>query len=989
MSDNRRNATLKALIDAAITELLVKTSGEQIYLDDNTTLSSKMAEMVAAINLRDKKTDVDAKIKTVTDSLNSSTESLSNDISDLNVKVGTLETVKATKEELKSGLATKSNVGHTHDDRYYTETEMDTKISTINDAINLRPTQTAVTEQLNTYAGTVDKKFSDVSTQIKTHTDTADKKFTTIDNTLATKADKTAVAEIKAVTDSLGDLATKNEVSKDDLDTALQTELDAKATTTAVNTKVSTLESSMNTKFSDADKAINLRPTQTAVTEQIAALKQEIMGDLPAEAYDTFTELAAYINEHQEAADALTAAVGDKADKSVVDDILTVINALGALAKKDKVAKTDLDTALQTELNAKATKTYVDEQVSAIDTSLSGKSDSDHTHDDRYYTETEVDTKLKTKSDTSHTHDDRYYTETEIDTKLKTKSDSGHTHGAASTSVNGFMTTTMVTKLNGIDTGANKTVVDSAMSSTSTNPVQNKVVQTALDSKSNTGHTHDDRYYTETEIDTKLKTKSDTGHTHDDRYYTETEVDTKLKTKSDTSHTHDLSTMINVLTVGTDTPSDADYYISQYTSGGTTHTTYHRRSISTLWSYIKGKADKVYAALSHKHTKADITDFPTSMPASDVSAWAKAATKPTYTKSDVGLGNVGNFKAVSTVANQGLTDTEKANARSNIGAGASSFSGDYNDLANRPTVDSALSSSSTNPVQNKVIKSALDGKSDSGHTHGAASTSVNGFMTTAMVTKLNGIAEGANKTTVDSALSSSSTNPVQNKVINTALAGKVNTSAVGNAASRTVRTLTAKGNSGWKDVATDQKYVPDMAFMAYWDGSYNGSASNLTYCNKGAFGSAATKNTGDFAAASHTHTSIVDYGNTSKVIQIGYNGAGISGDAIKFIAGYTTGDGNSVTAKIKDISKGALKAWLGLGSRAYDSTSYLPLAGGTVTGVTAFTSTTASTSKSTGAVKVSGGLGVAGRMSANEVMVGDGCTLKYDPTNKCVNFVFS
>ena len=43
------------------------------------------------------------------------------------------------------------------------------------------------------------------------------------------------------------------------------------------------------------------------------------------------------------------------------------------------------------------------------------------------------------------------------------------------------------------------------------------------------------------------------------------------------------------------------------------------------------------------------------------------------TKSDVGLGNVGNFKAVSTVASQGLSDTEKSNARANIGAGTSSL----------------------------------------------------------------------------------------------------------------------------------------------------------------------------------------------------------------------------------------------------------------------------------------------------------------------------
>ncbi len=62
-------------------------------------------------------------------------------------------------------------------------------------------------------------------------------------------------------------------------------------------------------------------------------------------------------------------------------------------------------------------------------------------------------------------------------------------------------------------------------------------------------------------------------------------------------------------------------------------------------------------------------------------------------KSDVGLGNVGNFKAVSTVASQGLSDTEKANARANIGAGTSSFSGSYNDLSGKPTIPSAVTDS--------------------------------------------------------------------------------------------------------------------------------------------------------------------------------------------------------------------------------------------------------------------------------------------------------
>lgn len=54
-------------------------------------------------------------------------------------------------------------------------------------------------------------------------------------------------------------------------------------------------------------------------------------------------------------------------------------------------------------------------------------------------------------------------------------------------------------------------------------------------------------------------------------------------------------------------------------------------------------------------------------------------------------------------------------------------------------------------------------------TYSTATTSRNGLMTKAMVTKLNGIEEGANKTTVDTALSESSTNPVENKAVASAI----------------------------------------------------------------------------------------------------------------------------------------------------------------------------------------------------------------------------
>ena len=77
---------------------------------------------------------------------------------------------------------------------------------------------------------------------------------------------------------------------------------------------------------------------------------------------------------------------------------------------------------------------------------------------------------------------------------------------------------------------------------------------------------------------------------------------------------------------------------------------------------------------------------------------------------------------------------------------------------------------------------------------------------------------------------------------------------LGAAAGKNIRGLTAQGASGWKDVATDAQYVPDMTFIAYWNGAYSGSASNLAYCNRGAFGTIVTKNTGDYAVAGHTHT---------------------------------------------------------------------------------------------------------------------------------------
>ena len=63
--------------------------------------------------------------------------------------------------------------------------------------------------------------------------------------------------------------------------------------------------------------------------------------------------------------------------------------------------------------------------------------------------------------------------------------------------------------------------------------------QEGVEESSKKGHTHDERYYTEAEVDSRLAKKSDTSHTHDQRYYTKTETDSKLASKSEASHNHD------------------------------------------------------------------------------------------------------------------------------------------------------------------------------------------------------------------------------------------------------------------------------------------------------------------------------------------------------------------------------------------------------------------------------------------------------------------
>lgn len=101
------------------------------------------------------------------------------------------------------------------------------------------------------------------------------------------------------------------------------------------------------------------------------------------------------------------------------------------------------------------------------------------------------------------------------------------------------------------------------------------------------------------------------------------------------------------------------------------------------------------------------------------------------------------------------------------------------------------------------------------HTNADILDATTASFTTTLLTKLNGIATGANKTTVDSALSSTSTNPVQNKAVNTALSGKISTSARG--AKNGVASLDANGLIPSSQLPS---FVDDVIEGYYSDGKF-------------------------------------------------------------------------------------------------------------------------------------------------------------------------
>ena len=233
----------------------------------------------------------------------------------------------------------------------------------------------------------------------------------------------------------------------------------------------------------------------------------------------------------------------------------------------------------------------------------------------------------------------------------------------------------------------------------------------------------------------------------------------ELPTSSDVSTA--ISNAIDALIDGAPATYDTLKEISDYIAT-------HQSEYEAIVAAIAGKVDKVEGKglSTEDYTTAEKTKL------AGIAEGANAYTLPTATASVLGGVKIGaniavandgtisgDYSAATTSAAGLMSSTDKAKL-DGIAEGATAV-----------TVDSALSATSENPVQNKVVKSALDGKVDTVSGKGLSTEDY----TTAEKTKLAGIAEGATATTVDSALSATSENPVQNKVVKSALDSKVDT----------------------------------------------------------------------------------------------------------------------------------------------------------------------------------------------------------------------
>lgn len=211
---------------------------------------------------------------------------------------------------------------------------------------------------------------------------------------------------------------------------------------------------------------------------------------------------------------------------------------------------------------------------------------------------------------------------------------------------------------------------------------------------------HLNDYYKKTEVDSKLGGKSNVGHNHDERYYTETEIDAKV---------NNINSQINSLigftaTIVTSLPATGEVgvmYLKLNTSASVEGNIYDE------YIWVNNKFEKIGST----ETTVDLSGYVTQTEMNTQLA----------NKANINHGHLSRDIEINPDVDDGMWVYEYGiNRQTDVNCYVYDHEKkleNIDDGANKTVVDSSLSSSSKNPVQNKVVNSALNGKSNYGHEH--------------------------------------------------------------------------------------------------------------------------------------------------------------------------------------------------------------------------------------------------------------------------------
>lgn len=174
-----KNVILKAKIEGVICEIMAKTNATNVYVDDTTKLSTKLADIIADLAL------------------------------------------KATKSEMTTELAGKADATHTH-------TQAD--VTGLEDALTARLTtetmNAAISKAIDDLIDGAPDTYNtlkEISDYIATHASVE----TTLLEAIGKKADKTTVEALQTTVNGLGALALKDQISESDLTDELKLKVNA------------------------------------------------------------------------------------------------------------------------------------------------------------------------------------------------------------------------------------------------------------------------------------------------------------------------------------------------------------------------------------------------------------------------------------------------------------------------------------------------------------------------------------------------------------------------------------------------------------------------------------------------------------------------------------------------------------------------------------------------------------------------------------------